>query len=120
MTMPRARTAELLKQAYEAGDRDAALALLEQSMALGHRRIALLRYLQARHLHAPLETRHHDYVREVAARMSPATLTRLVGEARMRAARSTPAPDVKTKTQAKTQAKPKVARSSDWPIEDRA
>jgi|HubBroStandDraft_1064217.scaffolds.fasta_scaffold2080297_1 hypothetical protein len=87
--MPRARTAELLKQAYDAGDRDAALALLEQSMALGHRRIALLRYLQARHLHATLETRHHDYVREVAARMSPATLARLVGEARMRAARGT-------------------------------
>jgi hypothetical protein len=87
--MPRARTAELLKQAYEAGDRDAALALLEQSMTLGHRRIALLRYLQARHLHATLEARHHEYVREVAARMSPATLARLVGEARMRAARGT-------------------------------
>jgi hypothetical protein len=29
--MPRARTAELLKQAYEAGNCDAALALLEQS-----------------------------------------------------------------------------------------
>jgi hypothetical protein len=71
--MPRARTAELLKQAYEVGDRDAALALLEQSMALGHRRIALLRYLQARHLHATLEARHHDYVRDVVppGRRSP-------------------------------------------------
>jgi hypothetical protein len=36
--MSRARTSELLKRAYEAGDREAALALLEQSIALGHRR----------------------------------------------------------------------------------
>jgi hypothetical protein len=59
---------------------------------LGQRRIALLRYLQARHLHATLEVRHHDYVREVAARMSPATLSRLVAEARVRAARGTHEP----------------------------
>lgn len=87
--MSRARTSELLKRAYEAGDREAALALLEQSIALGHRRIALLRYLQASYLRAALDARHHDYVREVAARMSPATLSRLVGEARVRAARGT-------------------------------
>jgi hypothetical protein len=57
-------------------------------MALRHRRIALIRYLQAQHLHAPLEARHHEYVREVAARMSPDTLKRVVGEARVRAGRS--------------------------------
>jgi hypothetical protein len=86
--MPRARTSLLLKLAYEAGDVRAALELLEQSMALRHRRIALIRYLQAQHLHAPLEARHHEYVREVAARMSPDTLKRVVGEARVRAGRS--------------------------------
>jgi hypothetical protein len=108
--MTRAKTSELLKQAYEAGDSEAALALLELSMALGHRRIALLRYLQARHLQATLETRHHDYVRDVAARMSPVTLSRLVGEARTRAARGA-APAAETTATA--------ARSSDWPIEGR-
>jgi hypothetical protein len=88
MTMPRARTSLLLKLAYEAGDVRAALELLEQSMALRHRRIALIRYLQAQHLRAPLEARHHEYVREVAARMSPDSLKRVVGEARVRAGRS--------------------------------
>lgn len=106
--MPRAHTAELLKRAYEAGDGDAALALLEQSMALGHRRIALLRYLQAQHLHAALDVRHHEYVREIAARMSPLTLASLVGEARVRAARGP------------RDAELTAARSSDWPIADRA
>lgn len=86
--MPRAHTSELLKLSYEAGDSRAAIALLEQSIALRHRRIALIRYLQAQYLHAPLEARHHEYVRAVAARMSPDTLSRVVGEARARAARS--------------------------------
>ncbi|SEK10468.1 hypothetical protein [Paraburkholderia diazotrophica] len=85
--MSREHTSELLKRAYAAGDAHAAVALLDQSIALGHRRIALIRYLQAQHLDAPLDARHHEYVREVAARMSPATLARVVGEARARAGR---------------------------------
>jgi hypothetical protein len=86
--MSRADTSELLKRAYAAGDAQAAVALLDQSIALGHRRIALIRYLQAQHLHAPLDARHHEYVRDVAARMSDATLARVVGEARARKVRS--------------------------------
>ncbi|ACC72484.1 hypothetical protein PPMP20_27500 [Paraburkholderia phymatum] len=85
--MSRAQTSELLRRAYESGDGRAAVALLDQSIALGHRKIALIRYLQAQHLDAPLDARHHDYVRDVAARMSPATLARVVGEARARAGR---------------------------------
>jgi hypothetical protein len=85
--MARADTSELVRRAYAAGDARAAVALLDQSIALGHRRIALIRYLQAQHLDAPLDARHHEYVREIAARMSPATLARVVGEARARAAR---------------------------------
>ena len=85
--MPRAQTSELVKLAYDANDAHAAIALLEQSIALGHRRIALIRYLQAQHLEAPLDARHHDYVRDVAARMSAATLARVVGEATVRARR---------------------------------
>jgi len=85
--MSRAQTSELLKRAYSAGDAHAAVALLDQSIALGHRRIALIRYLQAQHLDAQLDARHHEYVREIAARMSPETLARVVGEARVRAGR---------------------------------
>ncbi|WP_240655525.1 hypothetical protein [Paraburkholderia phosphatilytica] len=85
--MSREHTSLLLKRAYDAGDSGAALALLEQSIALGHRRIALIRYLQASHLNAPLDERHHAYVRDVAACMSPTTLARIVGEARVRATR---------------------------------
>lgn len=85
--MPRPETSRLVRLACEAGDPDAALALLEQSIALGHRRIALIRYLLAERLQAPLEARHHDYVRDVAARMSAKALARVAGEARARAQR---------------------------------
>jgi hypothetical protein len=51
---------------------------------LGHRRIALIRYLQAQHLDAPLDARHHEYVRGIASRMSADTLAKVVGEARAR------------------------------------
>ncbi|CAG9214637.1 conserved hypothetical protein [Paraburkholderia sabiae] len=86
--MSRSQTSELLKRAYAGGDVHAAVALLDLSIALGHRKIALIRYLQAQHLDAPLDARHHEYVRGVAARMSPDTLARIVGEARVRAGRS--------------------------------
>ncbi|SKC91219.1 hypothetical protein SAMN05446935_7094 [Burkholderia sp. YR290] len=85
--MSRAQTSELVKRAYAAGDADAAVALLDQSIALGHRRIALIRYLQAQYLEAALDARHHEYVRGIAARMSPDTLARVVGEARVRRGR---------------------------------
>ena len=85
--MSRARTSELLKLVYSGREvvaAVAAVALLEQSMALGHRRIALIRYLQAEHLGAVLDARHHEYVRGVAARMSSDTLAKVVAEARVR------------------------------------
>lgn len=85
--MSRARTTELVRQAYAAGDPAAAVALLDQSIALGHRRIALIRYLQAQYLEAALDARHHEYVRAIAARMSPDALARVVGEARARVGR---------------------------------
>jgi len=36
--------------------------------------VIAIRYLQAEHLHAPLDMRHHDYVRDIAARMSAAAM----------------------------------------------
>ena len=85
--MTRAHTSELLRRAYEAGDPHAAVELLEQSMTLRHRRVALLRYLQAQRLSAPLDARHHQYVRDVAARLSSETLARLLDESRKRGTR---------------------------------
>jgi hypothetical protein len=85
--MARAYTVELTARAYAQGDARAALALLEQSMARGQRRIALLRYLQAQYLDAPLDGRHHDYVQRVAAGMSAVALEALLVEARKRAGR---------------------------------
>jgi hypothetical protein len=86
--MARAHISQLVKLAYEARDPAAALALLDRSIELGHRRIALIRYLQAQCVEAPLEARHHAYVRDVAARMSAETLGRVAAEARSRARHS--------------------------------
>lgn len=79
----RPQTVELSERAT-AGDAQAALDLLELSMARGHRRIALLRYLQAEYLSAPLQAHHHDYVQRIAQRLSADALAGLAAEARRR------------------------------------
>lgn len=81
--MPRTETVELNKRACQ-GDAQAALALLEQSMARGHGRIGLLRYLQARCVGAALEQRHHDYAQRVASKMSERPFAALVAQAQRR------------------------------------
>jgi hypothetical protein len=84
MTSTRAATARLTARACDDRDAGAALALLDQSIALRHRRIALIRYLFARQLGAPLEARHHAYVEKIAARLSADALARIAGAARAR------------------------------------
>jgi hypothetical protein len=81
MTSTRAVTARLTERACQQRDAGAALALLDQSMLLRHRRIALIRYLLAQQLGAPLQARHHEYVQKVAARLSAETLARVAGAA---------------------------------------
>ncbi|WP_335930010.1 hypothetical protein [Paraburkholderia pallida] len=81
--VPRAKTVDLNQRA-SLGDAAAALALLEQSMARGHQRIGLLRYLRARCLGAALEGRHHDYAQRVTARLSEVALAGLAQEAQRR------------------------------------
>lgn len=81
--VPRAKTVELNQRASH-GDAAAALALLEQSMARGHQRIGLLRYLRARCLGAALEGRHHDYARRVTGKLSETALAGLAQEAQRR------------------------------------
>ncbi|MEX3854874.1 MULTISPECIES: hypothetical protein [Paraburkholderia] len=84
MTSTRVATARLTARACDEHDASAALALLDQSIALRHRRIALIRYLLARQLGAPLEARHHAYVEKVAARLSAEALARIATAAHAR------------------------------------
>jgi len=84
MSSTRVETAGLSQLACEQRDAHAALALLDRSIALGHRRIALIRYLHAQYLDAPLCARHHDYVQKIAERLSTETIARLAEAARTR------------------------------------
>ena len=84
MTSTRVETAGLSQLACEQRDAQAALALLDRSIALGHRRIALIRYLHAQYLGAPLGQRHHEYVHKIAARLSAETIACIATAARAR------------------------------------
>jgi hypothetical protein len=93
MSSARVATARLTERACRHGDANAALALLDQSMALGHRRIALIRYLLAQQLGAPLQVRHHEYVQKIAARLPADALTRIAHAAHERLRESCKARD---------------------------
>jgi hypothetical protein len=84
MTSTRLATSRLTERACRHGDAHAALALLDQSIVLRHRRIALIRYLLAQRLGAPLLPRHHAYVEKIAAGLSADALARIAGAARAR------------------------------------
>jgi hypothetical protein len=84
MSSTRDTAALLSERACKKHDASAALALLERSIALKHRRIALIRYLHAQYLDAPLEARHHAYVKAIAARLSVEALMRIAATARQR------------------------------------
>ena len=85
MTSTRLATARLTERACQQGDAHAALELLDQSIVLRHRRIALIRYLLAQQLGAQFaQSRHHEYVEKIAARLSADALARIAGAARAR------------------------------------
>ncbi|KXU95139.1 hypothetical protein CR51_25320 [Caballeronia megalochromosomata] len=84
MNASRDAAAQLSERACKKHDAGAALALLDRSIALKHRRIALIRYLHAQYLDAPLEARHHEYVKGVAARLSVDVLRQIAVAARAR------------------------------------
>ena len=86
--MTSTRTASLSERAYKQRDADAALALLDHSVALKHGRIALIRYLHAHYLGAPLQARHDAYVQKIAARLSAESLARVAAAAREKFKRS--------------------------------
>jgi len=84
MNASRDAAAPLSARACKEHDAHAALALLDRSIVLKHRRIALIRYLHAQYLDAPLEARHHEYVKTIAAKLSVDALMRIAATARAR------------------------------------
>lgn len=84
MNASRDTAARLSERACKGHDAHAALALLDRSIALKHRRIALIRYLHAQYLDAPLEAHHHEYVKGIAARLSVDALMCIAAAARAR------------------------------------
>jgi hypothetical protein len=84
MNPSRDSAAQLSERACKKHDAGAALALLDRSIALKHRRIALIRYLHAQYLDAALEARHHDYVKAIASRFSNEALMQIAATARAR------------------------------------
>lgn len=74
-----------LKRAVtENGSADAMLALLERSVRLGHKRLALLRCLQAERMGIEVRARLLLYCHEVAAEMPMAELERLATRSQRR------------------------------------
>ncbi|SIT49127.1 conserved hypothetical protein [Paraburkholderia piptadeniae] len=59
----------------------AALALYDHSIQCGHRKIALLRYMDARDLAAPLTERHHTYAQTVAESLSDGEIESILKQA---------------------------------------
>jgi hypothetical protein len=82
--LDRNRTRELARRVSESGDPAAALALFEHSVACGHTKIALLRYLDARRLDAPLRSWHHAYVESVSTKLGAQEVQALVMQSWLR------------------------------------
>lgn len=79
--MKRVDTRALVQQMAKAGDRMVALRLYEHSMKLGHKKIALLRYLDAKELSAPLSQSHHAYAQAIATTLSARVVERIFQQA---------------------------------------
>lgn len=79
--MRRIDTRVLVRLVAESGDSAAALALYEYSMRLGHGKIALLRYMDAKDLAAPLSESHDTYARAVAATLSGSEVEKIARHA---------------------------------------
>jgi hypothetical protein len=79
--MSRENTRSLVKRVAQDGDPLAALSLYEHSIASGHKRIALLRYMDARDLAVPLTPRHHAYAHAIANDLSEREMQAIASEA---------------------------------------
>jgi len=78
-----------LKRAVSDGqDAHAMQVLLERSVRFGHKRLALLRCLQAEHLGVAVTPETLHYCQQVADRMAPAELQRIIRQAMAATSRS--------------------------------
>ncbi len=78
--MKRIDTRALVRQTSRVSDPEAARLLYEHSMKLGHKKIALLRYLDAMALSAPLSDFHHAYAKTLAGTCSARELEKILNQ----------------------------------------
>ncbi|MEM5367704.1 hypothetical protein V4C53_16920 [Paraburkholderia azotifigens] len=79
--MRRSETRGLNASVRTKRDPSAALALYDRSIRHGHRHVALLRYMDARDLAAPLTQAHHEYAEKIASSLSVTDIERILGQA---------------------------------------
>lgn len=81
LPMQRSDTRALVEEVGKKRDPIAALALYDHSIQCGHGRIALLRYLDAKDLAAPLTRRHHAYAQAIALSLSVSDMESIAKQA---------------------------------------
>ncbi|WP_213305448.1 hypothetical protein [Paraburkholderia sacchari] len=79
--MNRTETRVLVKRVAQGRDPQAALSLYEHSIAAGHKRIALLRYMDARDLCVPMTQQHHAYACAIANTLSDGEMAAIAQQA---------------------------------------
>ena len=79
--MKRDTIRQLKRAVADDSDAHAMLVLLERSVRFGHKRLALLRCLQAEHLSVTVMPETLHYCQQVADRMAPAELQRIIRHA---------------------------------------
>jgi hypothetical protein len=79
--MKREAIRQLKRAVSDGNDAQAMQLLLERSVRFGHKRLALLRCLQAEHLGVTVMPETLHYCQQVADRMAPAELQRIIRQA---------------------------------------
>ena len=79
--MQRTDIRRLKRNVRSQGDTQAMLALLERSVRFGHRRLALLRCIQAERMGIKVTPQVLAYCRDIADRMPPGELEKFVRQA---------------------------------------
>lgn len=79
--MKRAQIRALKRAVFERHDRDAALALLRHSFALGHKRLVLIRYLITMQLDAEVDNEIGRYCRQLVLGLTLGEIDHLSGTA---------------------------------------
>lgn len=88
--MKREDVRRLKKEVQEKSDQEAILLLLRRSVKFGHRRLALVRCIQAEQLGASVAPELLAYCRQIADQMSESDLSSIVSNARRQCGTSKP------------------------------